>query len=283
MQPNRRQVLTGIVGAGAAGAAGLGADMLLWEPRAVRWTDHEVDVWGLHPDLEGLRIAQLTDVHLGSGHAAARRCAELLAEDRPDIVVLTGDIVESEAGLATLSAWLPEVRGTLATFQAMGNWERWGGLTRAQLDRACEKGGARLLLDETAVVRRGAGTLDIVGLDDGYTGDPQVAAALRERSGGPAVWLAHAPGWVDDIKARARRESIAEPRFILSGHTHGGQVRHPFGPITTPPGSGRFVRGWYHDTLAPTYVSQGVGTSLLPVRLFCRPELPVFTLVRGRS
>lgn len=278
MQPTRRQVLTGIVG---AGTVGLGADMFLWEPRAVRRTDHDVPVPDLHPDLEGLRIAQLTDVHLGSGHAAARRCAELLAEDRPDVVVLTGDIVESEAALSTLSAWLPEVRGTLGTFQALGNWERWGGLTRSQLDRACEKGGARLLLDETAVVSRGAGRLDIVGLDDGHSGDPHPVQALRGRSGGPAVWLAHAPGWVDEFAARPVRESVARPDLVLSGHTHGGQVRHPFGAITTPPGSGRFVRGWYRDTLAPMYVSQGVGTSLLPVRLFCRPELPVFTLRRA--
>ena len=262
------------------GAVGLGADALLWEPRAVRRTQHDLPLAGLAPDLDGLRIAQLTDVHLGSGHAAARRCAEMLAEDRPEIVVLTGDIVETESALPTLSAWLPEVRGTLGTFMVFGNWEHWGGLTRPALARACERSGARLLVDETAPVRVGGAALDIVGLDDGHSADPDVMVALRRRSGGPAIWLAHAPGWIDEFAGRPERESVARPDLILSGHTHGGQVRHPFGPIITPPGSGRYVQGWYRDAMAPVYVSQGVGTSLLPVRLFCRPELPIFTLRR---
>lgn len=263
------------------GAVGLGADGLLWEPRAVRRTLHDVRLPGLAPALDGLRIAQLTDVHLGAGHAAARRCAEMLAEDRPEIVVLTGDIVETMSALPTLTAWLPEVRGTLATFVVFGNWEHWGGVTRAALAQACERGGARLLVDETAPVWVGGAALDIVGLEDGHSGDPDVPAALRDRTGGPAVWLAHAPGWVDAFAARPQRGALADPDLILSGHTHGGQVRHPFGPLVTPPGSGRYVRGWYRDAFAPVYVSQGVGTSLLPVRLFCRPELPVFTLRRA--
>lgn len=277
-QPTRRAVLGGLAG---VGAASLATDMLLWEPRSVRLTRHDVPVPGLHPDLDGLRIAQLTDVHLGAGHAAARRCAELLAVERPDVVVLTGDIVETEASLATLTAWLPEVRGTLGTFQAMGNWERWGGLSRGQIDRACERGGARLLLNETAVVRRGGGALDIIGLDDACSGDPRPALAAAHASGGTPIWLAHAPGWVDEARDTPAVADVPSPALILSGHTHGGQVRHPWGAVTTPPGSGRFVRGWYRDTHGPLYVSQGVGTSLLPIRLFCRPELPIFTLRRA--
>jgi predicted MPP superfamily phosphohydrolase len=253
---------------------------VLWEPRTVRVTAHTVPTPDLHPDLDGIRVAQLTDVHLGSGHAAARRCAELLSRLRPEVVVLTGDIVETPSELSVLGSWLREVRGTLATVQVMGNWEHWGGLSPGAVSRACDRGGAQLLFNETLTIRRGAGTLHIVGLDDADEdhGNPNPEAALRGTTHDPAIWLAHSPGWVDGLETLLPQTGLPAPAFILSGHTHGGQVRHPFGPLVTPHGSGRFVRGWYRDSAAPLYVSQGVGTSLLPVRLFCRPELPVFTL-----
>ena len=69
--------------------------------------------------------------------------------------------------------------------------------------------------------------------------------------------------------------------MILSGHTHGGQIRLPGLTLYTPPGSGRYVSGWYRDTLAPLYVSRGIGTATIRMRFFCPPELPVFTLRRS--
>jgi len=68
------------------------------------------------------------------------------------------------------------------------------------------------------------------------------------------------------------------PAAILAGHTHGGQIRLPFYTPYVPYGSGRFVAGWYKDTVAPLYVARGVGTVGIHARLFCPPELPVFTL-----
>src|SRR5437870_2194984 len=89
-----------------------------------------------------------------------------------------------------------------------------------------------------------------------------------------AVWVLHGPGYVDELP-----QSIApRPALLLAGHTHGGQIRLPgFTPVL-PVGSGRFVAGWYRDTLAPLYVSRGIGTVFVPARLFCPPELPVFSL-----
>src|SRR3989442_1549907 len=93
----------------------------------------------------------------------------------------------------------------------------------------------------------------------------------------PAVWLVHAPAYVDGL----RPDITPRPAAILAGHTHGGQIRLPFYTPYTPTGSGRFVAGWYRDTVAPLYVSRGIGTILIPARFCCPPELPVFTLRRG--
>jgi len=76
-----------------------------------------------------------------------------------------------------------------------------------------------------------------------------------------------------------RRESDA---LALAGHTHGGQIRMTeyFAPVR-PRGSGRFVSGWYELATGPAYVSRGTGTSIVPARFSCRPELPVFRLRQG--
>jgi predicted MPP superfamily phosphohydrolase len=75
---------------------------------------------------------------------------------------------------------------------------------------------------------------------------------------------------------RSRRSSLC-----LAGHTHGGQIRAGSLAPFVPPGSGRFVAGWYETEMGPLYVSRGTGTSIVPARFCCRPELPVFELVRG--
>ena len=97
------------------------------------------------------------------------------------------------------------------------------------------------------------------------------------RAGDVSTWVMHGPGYVDTVP----RQTAPKPAVILAGHTHGGQIRLPFYTPYTPVGSGRFVAGWYRDTVAPLYVSRGIGTVLVPARLFCPPELPVFTLRRG--
>jgi predicted MPP superfamily phosphohydrolase len=65
---------------------------------------------------------------------------------------------------------------------------------------------------------------------------------------------------------------------LLAGHTHGGQIRIPLLPPVKPVGAGRFLEGWYRDTVVPLYVSRGVGTTGIPARFRCAAELPIFTL-----
>ena len=72
---------------------------------------------------------------------------------------------------------------------------------------------------------------------------------------------------------------VPRPALLLSGHTHGGQIRLPGVPAFTPPGSGRYVAGWYLDPPAPLYVSRGIGTADIRARFRCPPELPVFRLL----
>ncbi len=259
-------------------AGGLGlvaADSLLLEPRWLEVNPQDLFVSALPSGLEGLRIAHVTDVHLAGLHAAARAVMDAVETERPEVVVLTGDLIERPEELATLSAFLTQVRGTIATAAVLGNWERWGKVPRPALRQVLERAGAALLVNDSLRVSVAGGSLELVGLDDPVAGEPDPAVALRRTRGGPLLWLVHAPAWIDS--APADLEGIA----VLAGHTHGGQAR--LGPIApfTPTGSGSYRSGWYSHGFAPMYVSRGVGTSVVPARLFCRPELPIFSLRRA--
>ena len=273
---SRRQFVTGSIGLLAAAALG---DGFLVEPTAIEVSRHDLVVPGLGPDLDNLRIACISDVHLHRGVPRAARVAlERLARERPDVVVLIGDICNRRSDLATLTAWASDARGARATFATLGNWEHDAGIDRATAERAYGQVGIELLYNSSARVGVGPSALTIVGIDDPVVGEPDVAAAVHGLDAAdPALWLVHAPGYVDQIP----RDRFPRPAAILAGHTHGGQVRLPFYTPYTPSGSGRFVAGWYRDTMAPLYVTRGIGTVLLDARLFCPPEMAVLTLRKG--
>jgi hypothetical protein len=160
-----------------------------------------------------------------------------------------------------------------AAFAVVGNWEHWGKVNMSVLAEAFQKTGVRLLGNEH--VKLGEGVV-LVATDDACSGHACAADAVRGLPKAELKLLAtHAPILLDTTQGG--------PRFDLAvaGHTHGGQVRVPgFGPWV-PPGSGRFLAGMYETAVGKAWVSRGVGTSVVPARLGCRPELAVFRFVRG--
>jgi len=112
----------------------------------------------------------------------------------------------------------------------------------------------------------------IAGLDDPSTGTPHLDTALKTVPQGPYVIAAfHAPAFFDDIAGQVP--------LVLAGHTHGGQVRLPLVPVFwLPHGSGRFLEGWYAERGSRMYVSRGIGTTFLPIRFLCPPELAIITV-----
>jgi predicted MPP superfamily phosphohydrolase len=274
----RRRFVTTAGGALAAVALG---DGFVREPSDVELTRHDLVIAGLDPRLAGLRLACVTDVHLHRDFSrAARATLALLERERPDVVLLIGDICNYRRDLPVLGDWARAARGTQATFATLGNWEHDGGIDRGRGERTYGQAGVELLYNSSARVTLRGADLTLVGIDDPVAGEPDLAAALRGLDAAdPAIWIVHAPGFVDGVP----RDRYPRPAAILSGHTHGGQIRLPFYAPYTPYGSGRFVAGWYRDTLAPLYVSRGVGTVTIPARFCCLPEVAVFTLAREEA
>jgi len=275
-RPLSRRRLLLLAGGALAGGAGLGADAFAWAPRRVQVSSHDVVIPGLPAELRGLRLAQLSDIHLYEGlHPAAQRAMEMVSELQPDLTVIIGDLVEHPRLVESLGPFFRACRGRLGTVVTLGNWEYQAGVDPSALRRVAEASGAQLLVNQALRVTVGTQELAIVGLDDPRAGVPDPGAALRDLPTGiPAIWAFHAPGYADLLL----RQSYPRPMLALAGHTHGGQIRPPFLPAITPPASGRFVAGWYRDTFAPFYVSRGIGTSGIRARFRCPPEVGVFTL-----
>lgn len=266
-----------LLGAGAVGAA-LGADAFGLEAHRVLVSRHDVRVPGLPPALDGIRIAQITDVHLPGNQLAARAALEHIRRERPEIVVLNGDMTESAQAIGTVGEFVRSARGSLATVAVLGNWEYRAGVVGARARAVYRAADVDLLINESRLLEIGGSSIALVGLDDTLSGHPDLAAARRGLgSDAVEIWVVHEPAFADQIPD----ERSNKPALLLAGHTHGGQIRIPFLPPFKPVGAGRFLEGWYRDTAAPLYVSRGVGTTGIPARFRCPAELPIFTLRRA--
>ncbi|MBK8014570.1 MAG: metallophosphoesterase [Deltaproteobacteria bacterium] len=272
----------------SAGAIGTAIDGFGLEPRWLETTMHDHVIHGLPAHLEGYLIAQLTDVHLVTLRDLHTAIIEAIRTRNPNLVLLTGDIIESPGGLTPLRTFLDALRAPGRRMIAtIGNWERWGQVDLSSLARTYKEAGAALLTNDRLMLES---DLALVTTDDSVLGFADLKAAMER---GPTarhqILATHAPGLLDTASglldtapgiAPSSAHSGATPRFVLSlaGHTHGGQIRMgPYAPIT-PPGSGPYVAGRYDTPFGPLYVSRGIGTSVIPARFFCRPELAFFRL-----
>jgi predicted MPP superfamily phosphohydrolase len=265
---SRRRFLT--LGAAGLAAAGLG-DVFWVEPRGVR-----IEELVLPTGQTGrpVRLVQISDLHLDEFGGYFRKITELVTGLNPDLIVLTGDYLEEERNIRAVLDFLLRLKAPHGVYAVQGNWEYWSRLEGENLRRHFHGAGARLLINERADLEIAGQKLSLLGLD--YPSSSDQLGSLQAHAD-PArfnLLLSHVPAFA--------HENLGQHiGLILSGHTHGGQVRLPLlPPLYLPRFSGRFVSGLYrvgpHNT--PLYVNRGIGTSVLPVRLACRPEITLITL-----
>lgn len=251
-----------------------------------------ISVDALPAALDGLTIAQLSDLHVGpdlDGDAVAAVVAQVNALE-PDMVALTGDFVRgsSDAILSAVPA-LEVLEAPLGAYAVLGNHEAWNDADRVARELAAA--GIRVLRDEAATVAVGDARLHLLGVDDvgytGYTGGglealarrwrgavDRLRALLREVDGGPRVLLVHNP----DVNELLDGEWPID--LALCGHTHGGQVRLPYvGALYLPSVMGnKYAGGLARAPAGPVYVNRGIGVTGIPLRIHCPPEITLLTL-----
>lgn len=267
----RRRFLKSLAG-GAIVVGGLMAvHGTLIEPRWLEVTWHEIQVRGLPLRLDGFTIAHITDLHTHHfGHLEAQ-VIQAIAQIEPDLVALTGDMVETFADLDAFKHFLTELSHYhVETVATLGNWEHSEVGLVEKVQEIYREYGIRLMINES--VRLDSG-LVVAATDDSSTGHANLQATLSGVSTRPGrIFLTHGPGIFYEQQVYDMPFDLA-----LAGHTHGGQVR--LGPWR-PAASGHYVAGHYYTMLGRAYVSRGIGTTNLPIRFMCRPELPIFHLRR---
>jgi len=261
----------------------IGFAVVLWaafgvEPGRIGVARHDMRPQGDGP---AIRLVQLSDLHLRAFGECERSLAGRVKALRPDLVVLTGDMVDRPDALPLLRAFFGEL-GPVPLCAVPGNWEHWSGVDFMGLRAVIEgRPGNRLLVNESFSFRKGKRIVALVGLDDFTGGAPDLE--LLGRAGElpdqheTTVLLQHSPGFFGLPEVRGLMES-ARFDLCLSGHTHGGQIAIGEWAPLRPRGSGRFVAGLYEVSGCPLYVSRGIGTSIISARLGSRPEIAVFDL-----
>ena len=207
------------------------------EPRWLEVTEHSVTL----PVRAPLLIAHVSDLHTNGAGPLEDAVLAALGAAKPDLIVITGDLYDKESARAGASAFIDRMDAPLGVYFAPGNWEHWVGLPKATPWIAGTR--VRTLDNAAARVRE---DLWLVGFDDAFAGKPDAARALAGVPTDVAViGMFHAPRFFDEVATRVD--------LALAGHTHGGQVRVPgLGAPWVPPGTGRYVRGWYERCLLYT-------------------------------
>lgn len=232
----------------------------------------------LHPAFDGFRIAQISDLHVGTGMTADRltRIAALVNDQQPDAIVITGDFITEGKISADHARTLHEGLGALHAPERaaiLGNHDHW--VDPEGVRSILREVGIRDMSNVVYTFRRGDAQLHLCGVDDHWEKldrMDEVLAALPED--GAAVLLAHEPDYADLSAATGRFD------LQLSGHSHGGQVIVPLlnRPLVLPPYGKKYPLGEYRVNGMIQYTNRGLGTIRPAVRFNCRPEITVFTL-----
>jgi predicted MPP superfamily phosphohydrolase len=276
--PARRRLLS------AAGNAILAAPVVaLGYGAFIERTDfhtREIDVPipNLPPDLEGLRIVQVSDIHL-SPFLSERQFARVIDsanELRPHLAAITGDLITDPGDPVDAAIrQLARLKTDAGVYGCMGNHDSFAGVT-GYIESAAERLGMRFLRGSSHSLTFGAATLNFAGQDyERKSRKPNYLAGAERliRPGAVNILLQHNP----DVFPTAARQGY---NLLLAGHTHGGQVTveildRAFSPafFFTP-----YVYGLYRHGAACAYVTRGIGTIGIPARLGAPPELSLLRL-----
>jgi predicted MPP superfamily phosphohydrolase len=240
--------------------------------------EHRIDLPDLPADLDGIRIAQLTDIHLSPflSPRDLKRAVDMANETRPHIMLVTGDLISSARDpVDECLDLLAELKSDAGTFGCLGNHEIVAGTERYTQQQGARL-GMRFLRHQAEVLKFGNAGLNLAGVDYQSFHRPYLPRA--ERLAVPGVFnilLSHNP----DVFPVAVKKGFP---LTIAGHTHGGQVRVEIlgedmnvARFFTP-----YVDGLYRLGNARIFVSRGIGTIGLPTRLGAPPEVSLLTLCR---
>ena len=237
----------------------------------------QLPIKDLPAGLDGFKLLQMSDFHLYpfTQPELVRSAVQLCNQLKPDLIALTGDYVwlqpEASFELAEILSGLDARHGVYAV---LGNHDYWEGIDTVLA--GFNRHRLPVLINQGFPISTRSGGLYIAGMDDGWSGQPDLEAALESApSKDPVVLLYHEPDLAERISQDGRVS------LQLSGHSHGGQVRIPgLGGFILPHLGRRYDYHLYRLGRMWLYTNGGMGTISIPVRYGCPPEITEFILVR---
>ena len=263
---------------------GLGLWAFAFEPASLTARQHDLSIPYWNGDLEGLRVAVLADLHVGSPFndiAKLNKIVELTNSLKPDLIVIPGDFViqgvlgGSFVAPEDAAAVLARLSAPLGVWACLGNHDWW--LDARRVAAALEKQKIPVLEDKAVRIERGGAHFWLVGISDFWEGTHDVQKALGlVTDSAPVIMFTHNPDVFPTIHGRFS--------LLIAGHTHGGQVRLPLlgRPIVPSEYGQRFAYGHVVEDGRHLFVSPGLGTSILPVRFGVPPEVSLLRLHEGK-
>lgn len=251
------------------------------EPNRLIVREETIEIDGWPGELDGLRIAVLSDIHAGGSfidEGKLRSIVERTNQLQPEMIVILGDYIAGDGRRHPLkmspevfAAILKDFDAPLGVYSVLGNHDWWfdGGRVR----RALEQNGMKVLDNEVLSVETRGISLWIVGLADLWTRPQRIVETVGQvPQNAPMIALAHNP----DVFPRLPQHVP----LLIGGHTHGGQVSFPFlGSVIHPSDFGqRYARGHVMENGRHLFVTSGIGTSIMPVRFGVPPEIVLLTV-----
>ena len=256
------------------------------EARMLNVQEHTLYVNDLPSNLKNIRIVYATDIHQNAWFGATkvedvyRKLNNLSA----DLIILGGDYAtDSDSAIAFFKS-APPLHARLGVYAVVGNHDRTAPESNLKLlTEAMDDASIVPLVNTVARVKVGQSYINLAGVDDFYNGFPDVAGVARQvRREDFVVFVGHSPELLSEAqKVTDMNGDTHWFDLALFGHTHGGQVNilgwTPF-KNTSDDLNRRYITGWMEENRAGVLVSNGIGTSGLPIRLFAPPQVHVITL-----
>ena len=255
------------------------------EPRQLELREWRVEPERWPVEIAPLRIAVLSDLHVGSPSVSLERLSEIVERTNasaPDIIAVAGDFMLgrmlfgcTRVAPEPIAEVLGGLRARYGAFAVLGNNDWWFDVARVA--RSLEGAGIVVLENRAVEIDLGGTSVWVAGIADDMTRSPDVAGALSQvRAGDAAIVVMHDPAGFAEVPRG--------PYVSIAGHTHGGQIRPPFvGPLRVP---SRAPRRWTYGHIVEDgchlVVSAGVGTSILPLRFNMPPEIVLLTVQTPR-
>ncbi len=252
----------------------LGWYAFLFEPNNIQVERIDIGIENLPDSFTNAKIVHLTDFHSLGFSEREKKVLEIVEQINPDFVFITGDFIDrTTKDIASCEKFWQKFgsRYQGRIFGVLGNHDP------SSLEKLLESAGIVILNNENRKIFQKEKYIYLVGVNDPDTGRDDLAKAMTgAETNVPKILLAHSPDIIEDL-------GIGEtPDLILAGHTHGGQIKIPFlRPFWVPTQNrGKYASGLFEIGNTYMYVNRGIGTTALPIRFNCSPEISVIELTK---